>query len=37
MVRLDETLSNDPVARDGRVVRFPVPAHALRTVQVVLQ
>jgi hypothetical protein len=33
-VRLDETPSGEPVARDGRVVRLAVPPHALRSVRI---
>jgi mannosylglycerate hydrolase len=32
-VRLDETPSGEPIARDETNVRFPVPAHALRSVR----
>ena len=34
-VRLDETPSGETVVQDGHVVRFPVPAHAVRTVHIV--
>jgi mannosylglycerate hydrolase len=33
-VRLDETPVDQPLERDGSVLRFPVPAHALRSVRV---
>lgn len=33
--RLDETAERGDVVRDANLVRFPVPAHALRTVRIV--
>ena len=33
-IRLDETPTGEPIARDETTVRFPVPAHALRSVRV---
>ena len=32
-IRLDETPTGEPIARDETTVRFPVPAHALRSVR----
>jgi len=36
-VRLDETPVDEPVDRDGSVLRLPVPAHALRSVRIRLR
>jgi len=33
-VRLDEELASDPLERQGPVLRFPIPAHALRTLRI---
>jgi alpha-mannosidase/mannosylglycerate hydrolase len=33
-VRLDESSCDEPLVREGDVLRFPVPPHALRTVRV---
>jgi alpha-mannosidase/mannosylglycerate hydrolase len=33
-VRLDESGTDEPLTRDGTVLRFPVPPHALRSVRV---
>ncbi|MEN8159167.1 MAG: glycosyl hydrolase-related protein, partial [Myxococcota bacterium] len=33
-VRLDEAVLEEPLVRDGDVLRFPVPPHALRSVRI---
>jgi mannosylglycerate hydrolase len=34
-VRLDETVTREPLTRDGQTLCFPVPAHALRSVRII--